>query len=183
MQHNTYEYPKSSFLGMPKDVSIIMKKVLNNQNVLRLLYYNTPDCLDRQKYSDIGSTEIEEMIKNEQILTVPKIKVDDSGIKRNYLRITFDSFTQNATNDFYRDHVVEVRIVCHFDTWNLLDFDQRPYRLAGEIDAMLANQRLSGIGLLTFLGADQDVYNIEYGGLTLRYLAIRGEEDRKNPLQ
>jgi len=30
MQHNTYEYPKSSFLGMPKDVSIIMKKVLNN---------------------------------------------------------------------------------------------------------------------------------------------------------
>ena len=110
-------------------------------------------------------------------------KVDDNGIKRNYLRITFDSFTQNATNDFYRDHVVEVRIVCHFDTWNLLDFDQRPYRLAGEIDAMLANQRLSGIGLLTFLGADQDVYNIEYGGLTLRYLAIRGEEDRKNPLQ
>jgi len=65
--------------------------------------------------------------------------VDDNGIKRNYLRITFDSFTQNATNDFYRDHVVEVRIVCHFDTWNLLDFDQRPYRLAGEIDAMLAN--------------------------------------------
>lgn len=182
MQHNTYEYPRSSFLGMPKDASLILKKVLGNQNVLRLLYYNAPDCLDRQKYPDVTSEQVQEMIKSEQITTIPKIKVDDDGIKRNYLRVTFDSFTPNMENDFYRDHVVEIRVVCHFDLWNLLDFDQRLYRLAGEIDAMLANQRLSGIGLLTFMGADQNVYNDEYGGLTLRYLAIRGNEDRKNPL-
>lgn len=182
MQHNTYEYPKSSFLGMPKDVSIIMRKILGNQNVLRLLYYTNPDCLDRTKYPDVTTAQVQEMITNEQILTVPKVKIDQGDIKRNYLRVTFDSFTPNNTNTFYRDHVVEVRIICHFDTWNLLDFDQRPYRLAGEIDAMLADQRLTGIGLLTFLGASQDVYDIEYGGLTLRYLAVRGDEDKKRPL-
>ena len=182
MKANQYEYPKSSFLGMPKDVSIIMRKILGNQNVLRLLYYTAPDCLDRQKYQDVGTPQIQEMIASEQIMTVPKMKVDEDGIKRSYLRVTFDTFTPNGTNPFYRDHIVEVRLICHFDTWNLQDFDQRPYRLAGEIDSMLADQRLTGIGLLTFVGADQDVYDIEYGGLTLRYLAVRGNEDKVRPL-
>lgn len=182
MKVNTYEYPKSSFLGMPKDAAAIMRKIISNQNVLRLLYYNAPDCLDRQKYPDVTTKDIQEMIKAEQILTIPRVKIDQDGIKHSYLRVTFNSFTPNVKNNFYRDHVVEVRLICHFDDWNLLDFDQRPYRLAGEIDAMLANQRFSGIGLLTFVGANQDVYNSEYAGLTLRYLAVRGNEDKVNPL-
>ena len=182
MRVDTYEYPKSSFLGATKDMSIIMRKILGNQNLLRLLYYTAPDCLDRKKYPEVGTKEVQEMIETEQILTIPKLKVDSEGIKRSYLRVTFDSFTPNPTNPFYRDHIVEVRAICHFDTWNMEDFNQRPYRIAGEIDSMLAEQRLTGIGLLNFMGADQDVYNIEYGGLTLRYLAVRGDEDKKRPL-
>ena len=39
MKQNTYEFPKSSFLGMPKDMSLIISKVLSSQNVLKLIYH------------------------------------------------------------------------------------------------------------------------------------------------
>ena len=180
MIKDTYEYPKSSFLGMAKDTAIIMDKILSNRKVLRLLYYNAPDCLTWGSSKDLTSAQIKELFDKKQISNVPKIKVDKD--KRSYLRVTFDSFTPNATNTFYRDHIVEIKIVCHFDDWDLENFELRPYRIAGEIDSMLDGARLTGIGVLNFLGADQDIYDEEYGGITLRYLAIRGNEDDVNPI-
>jgi len=120
------------------------------------------------------------MFENGQISNIPKIKIDKDD--KTYLRVTFDSFTPNAENTFYRDHIVEIKIICHFDNWNLGNYELRPYRIAGEIDAMLDGEHLTGIGLLNFMSANQDVYDSEFGGVTLQYLAIRGDEDRKHPL-
>ena len=177
MKKNQYEFPKSSFLGMAKDTSLIVNKILSNKKVLKLLYYST---VDWEKQPDLTSAQIKSLFVNKQISNIPKIKVDEN--KLSYLRITYDSFTPNAENPFYRDHLVEIKIVCHFDDWDLNDFELRPYRIAGELDSMLDGQHLTGIGELSFLGADQDVYDDEYGGVTLRYLAIRGNEDKVNPL-
>lgn len=180
MKANTFEYPKSSFLGMTKDTALIMNKILSNQNVLRLLYYSTPDALSCKK-PNLNSEQIKEMFRNRQISIVPQVDTDREKIS--YLRVCFDNFMPSETNTFYRNHIVEVRTICHFDTWTLDDMDQRPYRMAGEIDAMLDGARLTGIGRLLFVNADQDVYDREFGGVTLRYLAVRGHEDDINPLK
>lgn len=110
MKNNTYEFPKSSFLGMAKDTSLIIDKILSNRKVLRLLYYTSPDCLEWKSDKDLNSNQIKELFETKQISNVPKVKIDKD--KRTYLRITFDSFTPNATNTFYRDHIVEVKIIC-----------------------------------------------------------------------
>lgn len=180
MKKNTYEYPKSSFLGMAKDTSLIMEKILSNKKVLRLLYYTSPDCLEWKSDKDLTSDQIKEMFRTRQISNIPNIKIDKE--KKTYLRVTFDTFVPNATNPFYRDHIVEVKIVCHFDDWDLKNFELRPYRIAGEIDSMLDGQHLTGIGELRFISADKDIHSEEYGGLTLRYLAIRGHEDDINSI-
>ena len=177
MRKDGVTFPKSSFLGMVKDTSLIMNKILSNKNLLKLIYYTTADW---EKQPDLNGEEIKSLLSNKQISNVPKIEVDAE--KMNYIRISFDDFTPNATNDFYRDSMVEIKIICHFEDWDLGDFELRPYRIAGEIDAMLNGQHLTGIGELTFIGANQDIYDNEYGGLTLRYLAIRGTEDEVNPL-
>ena len=177
MRKDGVTFPKSSFLGMVKDTSLIMNKILSNKNLLKLIYYTTADW---EQKPDLTSAEIKSLFENKQISNVPKIEIDET--KMNYLRISFDDFTPNVTNDFYRDSIIEVKILCHFDDWDLGDFELRPYRIAGEIDAMLDGQHLTGIGELTFIGANQDIYDDEYGGLTLRYLAIRGHEDEVNPL-
>ena len=80
----------------------------------------------------IPEEDIEEFAIHECIHHIQEVKD-----KKNYLRITFDDFTPNATNTFYRDHVLEIKIICHFDDWDLDNFELRPYRIAGEIDSML----------------------------------------------
>ena len=177
MKKDFYEFPKSSFLGMSKDTALIMDKILGNKQVLKLLYYNTPNW---KQQPDLTSAQIKELFKKQIISNIPKIQVNQE--KQSYLRIAYDSFTPNQTNPVYRDHLVEIKIICHFEDWDLNDFELRPYRIAGELDSMLDGQHLTGIGELTFIGADQDVYDDEYGGITLRYLAIRGNEDKVNPL-
>ena len=48
---------------------------------------------------------------------------------------------------------------------------------------MLDGKHLTGIGLLEFIQASPAIYNEEFGGVSLSYLAIRGNEDKVNPLE
>jgi hypothetical protein len=57
----------------------------------------------------------------------------------------------------------------------------RPYKIAAELDTMFNEAKLTGIGKLQFLGADQiAVSGEEFAGITLLYSAIHGEEDKIN---
>lgn len=177
MKKNTFEYPKSALLGMPKDASLIMTKILSNQTILKLLAHGTRDWKDKPP---VNGTMIKEMFDTKQISSVPKIKVDRP--EKTYLRLTYGTMIPNATNPEYRDNTFGIDIICHYDNWDLGDFDLRPYRLAGEIDAMLDKARLTGIGELHFISATPYVYDEEFAGVTLTYLAVRGNEDKVNPL-
>jgi hypothetical protein len=60
------------------------------------------------------------------------------------------------------------------------DFELRPYKIAAELDSMFNGKRLTGIGTLEFLGANQMILTDEYAGLCVMYQAVHGEEDKKN---
>ncbi len=167
-------YPKSSFLSMEKDLRLISNMILKNPRLKRLLYYTSPDCLERP---DISEDQALEMF-GKNIKIVPKLYIDGSVLS--YIIISFDNFTPNATNPEFRDNVISFDIICHFDQWQLQDFQLRPYRIAAEIDTMFNDQRLTGIGTLHFLGANQIILNDEFAGVSLMYSAIQGEEDKKN---
>ena len=173
MKIESYTYPKSSFLSLEKDMEIITSTMMKNDRLKKLLYYNTKDCLDRPKLTQ--QQEIEMFGKN--IKLVPKLYVD--GSVENYIIVSFDNFTKNATNPEFRDNIIEFDIICHFDQWQLKDFQLRPYRIAAELDSVFDKKHLSGIGELEFLGANQMVLTDEYAGLCLMYAAIHGEEDKK----
>lgn len=178
MKHNTYEYPKSALLAMPKDASLIIERILSNQNILKLLAYGVRDW---QSKPPVTNEMIKEMFETKQISSVPKIKVDRP--EKTYLRLTYGTMIRNAINPEYRDNTFGIDIICHYDQWDLGDFDLRPYRIAGEIDSMLDKTHLTGIGELEFISATPYIYDEEFAGVSLTYLAIRGNEDRINPLE
>lgn len=175
MKRDTFSYPKSSMLGMQKDAALIMERILSNQRVLRLLAYETRDW-NSGKYPDVGKDKIKEMFSTHQISSVPKLKIDSA--EKTYLRLTYGSIVRNTTNPEYRDNTFGIDIICHYDNWDLGDFELRPYRLAGEIDSMLDKTHLSGIGTLEFVSAVPYIYDEEFAGVSLTYLAIRGHEDQ-----
>lgn len=177
MKHNSYEYPKSSLLGMPKDAAIIIDRILSNPNLLRLLVYETRDW---QSQPLPNGDQIKELFTSHQISSVPKIKIDSK--EKTYIRLTYGTVIRNSSNPEYRDNTFGIDIICHYDNWDLGDFELRPYRVAGEIDAMLDKTHLTGIGQLEFVSATPYVYNEEFAGVSLTYLAVRGHEDQKNPV-
>lgn len=177
MKHNSYEYHKSSLLGMPKDAAIIIDRILSNPNLLRLLVYETRDW---QSQPLPNGEQIKELFTSHQISSVPKIKIDSK--EKTYIRLTYGTVIRNASNPEYRDNTFGIDIICHYDNWDLGDFELRPYRVAGEIDAMLDKTHLTGIGELEFVSATPYVYNEEFAGVSLTYLAVRGHEDQKNPV-
>ena len=168
-----YQQPKSSFLTVEKDLSIIIDNMLKNERLKRLLYYNSPDALIRD---NIGEDESLALI-GKNIKIVPKLYVDGSVL--NYIIISFDNFTETSNPEF-RDNIVEFDIICHFDQWQMQDFALRPYKIAAEIDTIFDNKKLTGLGRLEFLGASQVVLTDEFAGLCLMYRAVHGEEDKKN---
>lgn len=166
--------PKSSFLSMEKDMRLIANMMLRNPRLKKLLYYTSADALNRAEPNEDQTLEM----FGKNIKIVPKLYVDNSVL--NYIIVSFDNFTQNATNPEFRDNIVEFDIICHFDQWTLKDFQLRPYKIAAEIDSMFNDKHLTGIGKLEFLGANQMILTDEFAGLCLMYQAIHGEEDKKN---
>ena len=173
MKKVVYNYPKSSFLSVDKDMDLIVEMIMKNKNLKKMLHYTSKDCLDKP-----ALTEDETLaLFGKNIKIVPKLQIDGSVL--NYVIISFDNFTPSSNPEF-RDNIIEFDVICHFDQWHMKDFQLRPYRIAAEIDSMFNDKHLTGIGTLQFLGANQIILNDEFGGFCLMYSATHGEEDKKN---
>ncbi len=174
MKIKNYTYPKSSFLSTEKDMNIIVDCIMKNDRLKKMLYYTTRDCLDKPKLTEDETIGM----FGKQIKIVPKLYIDGSVL--NYIIISFDNFSTNATNPEFRDNIIEFDIICHFDQWHMKDFELRPYKIAAELDSMFNEQRLTGLGKLEFIGGNQMILTDEYAGLCLMYQAVHGEEDKKH---
>lgn len=168
MKIESYSFPRSSFLAVEKDLNILINLFLKNERLKKLLYYDIPDALQQP---NVPSNKAANMFGT-QIKIVPKLKVDQPEFC--YIIISFDNFTQNMSNPEFRDNIVCFDIICHFNQWNLKDMQLRPYKIAAEIDSMINRKKLTGIGTVEFLGANQIVLSDEFAGLTLMYQVIHG---------
>lgn len=172
MKIKGYEFPKSSFLSLEKDAAIIVKEMLGNANLKKLLYYEDKNALNLPELDAIQTASL----IDKQIMICPKMNIDTEMFS--YIVITFNSFLPNSSNPEYRDNLIAFNIVCHFNSWNLGDFQLRPYKIAGELDSMFNGKQVFGIGSLEFVGAERFVLNNEFGGVTLLYATIHGNEDK-----
>lgn len=175
-----------SFLSMEKDTETILRALfVENQpysdDLKRLLVINAPDCLDN-KESPIYKEAIKEAkipwLKEQGYLQLkPLIKFPEHTEVKAYLMITFDNYTPNATNPQFRDQTIGFNILCHPDYWDLGNYRTRPGKIMGIIDGILQDSRLSGIGTLQFIGANEVVINENLAGFTMLYQAIHGTDD------
>lgn len=177
---------QSSFLSCEKDIETILRKLFissqPHSNVLkRLLVLGTEDCLDNkdsQVYETIlKNMSLVELRKQGYIKLEPKIRMAEHEEVKAYIIISFDNFTRNATNPEFRDCIVNFDIICHTDCWDIGDYRLRPLKIAGYIDGILNETRLSGIGKFHFLSCNQLILNEELSGYTLSYRAVHGSDD------
>lgn len=182
---NRLDTLKSSFLSCEKDAETIIKKLFvssgeQGEALKRLLVVNTKDCLDNpnQKYDEaMKKLSVKELLEGKYITLVPRIQFKEHEEVKSHIVISFDQFSE-TNNPEFRDCVISFDILCHTDSWDLGDYRMRPLKIAGIIDGILNNTKLSGIGELNFLSCRQIVLNEELSGYTLLYVATHGGDDR-----
>lgn len=175
----------SSFLSCEKDLEEILKRLFissqpYSNDLKMLLVVNTKDCLDN-KTNPIYQSAIEDMSlaklrQQGYIKFQPKIKMAQHEQVKSYLIFSFDNFRPSG-NPKYRDCNVHIDVLCHTDYWDLGNFRLRPLKIAGYIDGILNEARLSGIGTLQFLGCNELVLDETLSGYTLTYSAVHGTDD------
>lgn len=177
---------KSSFLSCEKDAEDIIKKLFVDSrpfsdDLKRLLLINTKDCLDNKTNpiynSKVNETTVKDLVDEGYICLVPKLNFGENEEVKNYLIITFDNFTPNAENSYYRDCTVMIDVICHTDCWDIGNYRLRPLKIAGFVDGILNNCKLSGIGTFNFMGCNEIVLDENLSGYCLIYAATHGADD------
>ena len=173
-----------SFYSFEKDVETIVKKLFTentySEDLKRLLVINKKDCIDdrtSEVYRNIiKDTTVAKLVENGYITTTPKIRFPEHEEIKSYIVISFDDFTLNDTNPEFRDCTISFDIICHLDYWDIGNYRLRPLKIAGIIDSLLNNSKLSGIGTLNFLGCGQIQLDENLAGYTLLYIAVHMTE-------
>lgn len=178
---------KSTFLSCEKDAETIVRKLFvdsrpYSDELKRLLLINTKDCLDDRTnpvYNEkISNTSLGDMIDEGYIRMKPLIKLGENEEVRSYICLSFDNFTPNANNTYYRDHIIEIDIICHIEKWDLGNFRLRPLKIAGYIDGILDQAKLAGIGTLDFITCNEIVLSEELAGYCLMYRTVNADDDK-----
>lgn len=175
---------KSTFLSHAEDQETIWRKLFVESRpysdmLKKLLIINTPDCLDRmqdQYQRKIEQYTIKDLHDNQYIKATPKLSFGEHEEVKSYIMLDFDDFSPSE-NPRYRNCVISFTIISQLDYWELDDYQLRPWMIAGYVDGIMNDTRLSGIGKLQFLGAQQLVLNEYLGGVMLRYSASHSEAD------
>ena len=176
---------KSSFLSVEKDIGTIINKLFIESRpysdmLKRLLMINTKDCLENQTdvcRELISKTSVKDLKEKGYIRIIPKLDFGEHEEVKSYILITMDNFTPNAENPEFRDCTIAFDVICHTKYSDLGDHRIRPLKICGYIDGILDKTRLSGIGILNFVGANQLILNEELQGYTLMYRAVHGSDD------
>jgi hypothetical protein len=181
---------KSTFLSCEKDQEAIWRKLFIESNpysnkLKRLLVINTKDCLDcsQEQYNiKLEDYDLATLKEKGYIKVVPKLDLGDFEEVKSYILLEFDTFAPTS-NAEYRSSIITFTIMCHLDQWELDDYKLRPLQIAGYIDGIMDGSRLSGIGQLQFMGAEQLILNEHLGGIMIRYIAYNGNDnvEKVNP--
>ena len=178
---------KSSFLSCEKDTDTILRKLFIESRpysdmLKRLLVISTKDCLDNETSElykkKIQEASVKKLIDDGYIQLFPKLRLPENEEVKSYIIVSCDNFSPNNDNPYYRDCTVNFTIVCHLDCWDLGNYRIRPLKIAGFIDGILNEAKLSGIGTFNFVGCDEVVYNEDLAGYTLIYRAVHGNDDK-----
>ena len=156
------------FAVMGENTFSIANKIMKNQNICRLLKYQTRDPFAEEcngkPQPDVDGAEL----INRQILIVPKI-FDDSTEKMSYITAIFDNFIINQLNEEFKVSTIRFDVACPYDEWLLNKHSLRPYLIMQELDALFNGSKLAGIGNLKFYRADNLVLTPWMGGYSMVY--------------
>ena len=146
----------------------IVKRLISNQNLLKLLYYNDKDPLSKE---DLTEEQIKKEVQEKLIKIVPRIGPKETANSIISIRVTHAR--KNPENNEFRNIVISVEIFVPLTQWQIKDSNLRPFAIMGEIQKSLDNKTINGMGKmvggsfeLNFLTEEISAYEQTYSIIT-----------------
>lgn len=121
----------------------IIKALLANQNLVKLLFYADKDPLSQP---DLTTTQIREEVYQKLLKIVPRIGNIDTAQSIVAMRIV-NGF-ENGENQEIKDIKISFEVFTPLTSWVIKDTNLRPFAIMGEIQKSLDGLEIKGLGTL-----------------------------------
>lgn len=122
----------------------IIKRLLANQNLLKLLYYTDKDPLS---HDDLTEEQIENEVFNKLIKIVPRVGPKETAHSLIVVRIA--RARGLASNNEFKNVSISIEVFVPMTQWIIKDTNLRPFAIMGEVQKSLNGKKIEGLGKMT----------------------------------
>ena len=119
----------------------IVTRLMNNQNLLKLLYYTDKDPAAG---ADLTEEQIKSEVYEKLIKIVPRIVYKETAQSIISLRVVRGE--TNPTNSEVQDLLLAIEVFVPLTQWFIKDSNLRPFAIMGEIEKSLRGKTINGLG-------------------------------------
>ena len=128
----------------------IIKRLLANQNLLKLLYYTDKDPLSQP---DLTQEQIQKEVFQKLVKIVPRIGPKETAHSMVVLRIARGRGL--VTNGEFKNVFINIEVFVPQTQWIIKDTNLRPFAIMGEVQKSLDGKKIEGLGKMQ--GGDFDL--------------------------
>lgn len=122
----------------------IVKRLLANQNLLKLLYYTDKDPLSHE---DLTEEQIKDDVFGKLVKVVPRVGPKETAHSIIVLRIARGQGL--AANNEFRNIMISIEVFVPLTQWIIKDTNLRPFAIMGEVQKSLNGKKIEGLGKMT----------------------------------
>lgn len=128
----------------------IMKRLLANQNLLKLLYYTDKDPLSHE---DLTAEQIQNEVFGKLVKIVPRVGPKETAHSLVVIRIARGRGL--ASNSEFKNVTIGIEVFVPITQWMIKDTNLRPFAIMGEVQKSLNGKKIEGLGKMD--GGDFDL--------------------------
>lgn len=154
-------------LELSTNAQLIMKRLLANQRLLKLLYYTDKDPLSQP---DLTEEQIQNEVFEKLVKIVPRVgpKLDAKSV----ITIRIVRGRQNAENNEFENIQINIESFVPLTQWIIKDIQLRPFAIMGEIQRSLNGKTIDGLGKMVGGDFDGNYYTEEISGFEQMFYII-----------
>ena len=122
----------------------IIKRLLANQDLLKLLYYTDKDPLSHE---DLTQEQIQNEVFEKLIKVVPRVGPKETAHSIVALRIA--RARGLATNNEFKTVNISLEVFVPMTQWIIKDTNLRPFAIMGEVQKSLNGKKIEGLGKMS----------------------------------
>ena len=128
----------------------IMKRLLANQNLLKLLYYTDKDPLS---HDDLTPEQIQDEVFEKLVKIVPRVGPKETA--HSIIAVRIARARGLASNSEFKNVNISIEVFVPMTQWIIKDSNLRPFAIMGEIQKSLRGKKIEGLGKME--GGDFDL--------------------------